>query len=450
MEGTTWLTIYEYYIFLIGGESRRKTAAERLEADKFKYVKSEEVRQRRFTLELRTNSPPNNDSTGTHSMGTASTGSPINMDEDYDITSGNDVEGDMTAIMQTMANFTKVKSQSTTPVSSRKISNQSSEEHTDEKSSIPFSSNAEALHSISASRRQQRLKKKAVRSAEKIAKTDSNLPPSPLVTRLREKLHSTTSTAGHVAFNPPPSTGAAAEEASYNRKNSESENKGTNTQKSNSRALNKMKEGIKNVATFRAIMGLDKDSNSTGRQSRSAIPSHGRRYRSASAGPNILKTFDSGSGNSSKLKSTKSDASDSKNPLMSPRSQLKHVRQNLKKVKIGNTNNELENTHARRHTTSESSHNANSISGALRKINASSYVVSPPKTSSGNDTKADPSYASNLIEAKVESKPPIKPKSKTEKENLQVTPSIESQPTYFEVLKKRTGSSSSKEDDDRK
>lgn len=221
-----------------GSESRRKTAAERLEADKFKYVKSEEVRQRRYTLELRTNSPPNNDSTGTHSMGTASTGSPINMDEDYDITSGNDVEGDMTAeaIMQTMANFTKVKSQSATPVSTRKISNQPTNELTDEKSTSPINSSAEALHSISASRRHQRLKNKALRSAEKVAKTDSNLPPSPLVTRLREKLHNTTSIAGHAgnAFSPSASTGAAAEEALNNRKNPASENKGsqsTNSQK---------------------------------------------------------------------------------------------------------------------------------------------------------------------------------------------------------------------------
>lgn len=208
-----------------------------------------------------------------------------------------------------------------------------------------------------------------------------------------------------------------------------------------------MKEGIKNVASFRAIMGLDKDNNSSGRQSRSVVPNHGRRYRSASAGPNILKTVESRSKATSKLKSTKSDASDSDHPLMSPRTQLKHVRQNLKKVKIGNTNNELENTHARRHTTSESSHN-NLMGGALRKISASSYVVNPPKTSSGNDTKMGVGNVSNLHEAKVESKPPIKPKPKTEKENLELTSSIESQPKYFEILKKRTGSSSSKEDDD--
>nr|XP_039258143.1 putative uncharacterized protein DDB_G0287457 [Styela clava] len=454
-----------------GNENRRKTATERLEADKFKYVKSEEVRQRRFTLELRTSSPPNNDSTGTQSMGTASTGSPINMEEDDDVLTGNDVTGDFTTegIMKAMANFTKyneVKPQNATPVTSRRRQNRlSTEDATVSKSATKLNNtDAEVLHSMTATRRLQRMKNKAIRNSE-IEKNNRNLndnvtPPSPLLTRLREKLHSSNSQSSNGstgnAFTPSPTIASTADEGSKTQpiimKSPESESKSfipKNSQQTKSvfasNALNtyisKAKEGIKNV--------LNTEQRKE-RQPRSANSSNGRRYRSASAGPNVNKTTQynprltsSAEMGHNLLSVTKSEASNATNPLLSPRSQLKHVRQNLKKVNIGS-----ERIHTRRHTNSETSVPAEYKSG-LKKVSGTTFTVNPALQKKSQNFQNDASNtAENAMDTKdtrVEAKPPMLPRSKKEKENIRRTASSDSQPHSIESLKKRTSSVSSKE-----
>lgn len=315
------------------------------------------------------------------------------MDED-DVNGGNDVTGDFTAedIMNSMANIAryrdvKVQPHPRTPVSSKHL--QKKPPVSNCKPGLQTGENiAEVSHNISSNRRQQRLRNKATRNSEKSTPTKKKLddnvtPPSPLITRIRERLNSSNSGNPHIHGNahcPSPSIGRTAESLSQKTSkpvativSDEYQQQRLTKSSSASAALNnyfsKAKEGIKAVASLRSNKLTDNISsgNSKGRQSRSTAvgSADSRRYRSASAGPNVNKS----------ARSNKSpvDAADSTtDPLMSPRTQLKHVRQNLKKVNITPSY-----SYTRRYASADD----------RTKNKSSAFSVIPPENSKESDSR---------------------------------------------------------------
>nr|CAB3263020.1 uncharacterized protein LOC100186681 [Phallusia mammillata] len=272
-------------------ESRRKTAAERLEADKLKYVKSSKARQRRFTLELHSTSP-HNDSTGTHSMGTASTGSPINMDED-DVSdyTGCDVTNDISkdSIHRSHSNGT-------------------------------FYSGIHAVH------------KTVVRSS-----TDNDFSNrlKVLSTPTQSPKVSVSSHAGGTVDNQArnkPNSRKDLSQGQFQEPVPSSSPKDSRRGKSLSNYLNKAKEGIKAVTSTIAGATSNEETDSRSRQSRSATSSKSSKVRSASVGASVYRTREHAPNRGTDPQKLNVNKTVSDNPVMSPRSQLKHARQNLKKV----------------------------------------------------------------------------------------------------------------------
>lgn len=233
---------------------------------------------------------PHNDSTGTHSMGTASTGSPINVDDDdasdytgCEIT--NNISKD--SIHRTPSNGT-------------------------------FYSGIHAVH------------KTVVRSS-----TDSDfanrlkiLSTPTQSTKATHESHQGSAVKKQTKNKP--GTRRELENASINERSASP--KDNRRGKSLSNYLNKAKEGIKAVtSTIAGVNSNDDNESPKGRQSRSTTVSKSK-VRSASVGANVYRSREHATGRG--LEALKSNVirNAADNPVMSPRSQLKHARQNLKKV----------------------------------------------------------------------------------------------------------------------
>ncbi|XP_002128044.2 uncharacterized protein LOC100186681 [Ciona intestinalis] len=330
----------------------RKTAAERLEADKLKYVKSAKARQRRLATEVHQSPSPHNDSTGTHSMGTSSNGSPINMeyDEVSDYT-GNDVLLDNSNARQGRQECSfndrvqRFQNDTPPPSSTRKSLNRS---NTDA-----------ALSSKKVSSHKQRNRSASEQPAHIYLPKHGSAPSG-------RSRHGVPADEGNHMVASTPSTKTS-------RGSSPKEGR---TGRTLSNYLSKAKEGIRAVKST-ITSGVADTEPCKERQSRSTSSAKTSKYRSASVGANVHRNVkDVGNRKADGIYERQiSDHNSSDSPTMSPRTQLKHVRQNLKKVGASNGIQKFSSGSIR-----PSHHNKSMDLSPAQRTGGKTFTVVPKKT----------------------------------------------------------------------
>jgi len=299
-----------------------------------------------FFSELHTSASPHNDSTGTHSISTASTGSPVNVDDDDVSEHGRyDPMGDINH-----DNIQRCHSSGPFHVGvqhpRRGVVRSSTDTEINKKfRTPPF----------------QRSKVCSEHAAETF---------SPIIEKPDILFTATESKA--TAVNTTTVTEAATSQLTTHLL------KDSRGNKTFSSYLSKAREGIKAVTSTLAGGNESVDDRSTpkARQARSPIVSKSSKFRSASAGANVPRNRESLQKNNVKS-SVDNSAHDSR--VLSPRTQLKQARQNLKKV--GNNlkcgNRKIDGALANR--TNDSSY----ISPAS-KLTGTTFTIQPRQLGSEN------------------------------------------------------------------
>ncbi|XP_076805758.1 uncharacterized protein LOC143449434 isoform X1 [Clavelina lepadiformis] len=319
-------------------DHRRKTAAERLEADRLKYVKSAKARQRRATNE----SSHHNDSTGSHSMGTASTGSPVTVDDD-DVSESvnNDVTNEM-LLDRRLSGGLSSRSYTSGQSGHQKLSRSNTDMDVSYKNKFQNSN---------------RFRHKSINSGQ--SSMSQGAPPG---TKLKD-------------------LNCGPADRNSNRVQQSKDNR---TEKSLSSYLSKAKEGIKAVTSTIAGNGNESNEATRGRQSRSTNTKSSK-MRSASVGANLTRVRE----RTETTEVNPSKSNTSADVVMSPRSQLKHARQNLKKV--GSTK---QSSNSRGNPASNENENSSSPSKHIPKTftvvprNHLSHSSSKPEFSAENNHPA--------------------------------------------------------------